>query len=89
IYDAEYYVRGCVEIPVIGSPQHFEWGVWVSVSRDSLIYMLDRWTAEIPVDEPPRFGWLTTWIQGYPEPHDVRCHVVLRSGSLRPLIELE
>ncbi|WP_204348389.1 DUF2199 domain-containing protein, partial [Klebsiella pneumoniae] len=28
-------------------------------------------------------------IQGYPEPHDVRCHVVLRSGSLRPLIELE
>lgn len=89
IYDAEYYIRGCLEIPVTGSTQHFEWGVWVSVSRDSLIHMLDRWTAEIAEDEPPRFGWLTTWIKGYPEPHEIRCHVVLRSGALRPLIQLE
>jgi len=89
IDNTEHYVRGCLEIPVIGSAQHFEWGVWVSISHASLVYMLDRWTARIPKNEPPRFGWLSTWITGYPDPHGIKCHVILRSGTLRPRIELE
>lgn len=85
----EFYVRGCIEIPVHGCDDTFVWGVWVSVSEESFRYILDKWTAEIPTDEPPRFGWLCNWIRGYPDPEEVRCHVHLRSGDLRPLIELE
>lgn len=85
----EFYVRGCIEVPVHGCPETFVWGVWVSVSEASFRYILDRWTAEIPADEPPRFGWLCNRIDGYPEPDEIRCHVHLRSGNLRPLIELE
>ncbi|MBV8407967.1 MAG: DUF2199 domain-containing protein [Alphaproteobacteria bacterium] len=86
---AEYYVRGCVEIPLSDSSEPFVWGVWVSVSRESYRYILDRWDSPIPQDEPPRFGWLNTWISGYPEPHEIRCHVFLRSGNLRPRVVLQ
>src|SRR5580698_8102813 len=89
IDDREFYVHGRIEIPVHGCDDRFTLGVWVSVSEESFRYILDKWTAEIPADEPPRFGWLCNWIPGYPDPAEVRCHVHLRSGDLRPLIELE
>lgn len=90
IDDREFYVRGCVEIPVVGRPELFVWGAWVSVSAESFQYILDNWTADIADDEPPRFGWLRTWITGcYPDPVEIRCHVHLQSGDLRPRIVLE
>src|SRR6185437_12398419 len=64
-------------------------GVWVSVSEESFHYILARWTSQIAPDEPPRFGWLSTWINGYPEPSEIRCNIFLRSGTLRPRIVLQ
>ncbi len=52
----ERCVRGWVEIPVSDSPESLVWGVWVSVSEESLKYILARWESPIPADEPPRFG---------------------------------
>lgn len=89
IDETEHHVRGCLEIPVTDTSETLIWGVWVSVSKESYRYIVDRWTSPIPEDEPPRFGWLCTWINGYPEPHQIRCHVFLRSGNLRPRIVLE
>jgi hypothetical protein len=89
IDDTERYVRGCLEIPVSDSSESLVWGVWVSVSEDSLRYILARWNSPIAQDEPPRFGWLSTWIRGYPEPHEIQCHIFLRSGNLRPRIVLQ
>jgi hypothetical protein len=89
IDDTERYIRGCLEIPVSGSSESLVWGVWVSVSERSLRYILARWSSPISQDETPRFGWLSTWINGYPEPHEIRCHIFLRSGNLRPLIVLQ
>jgi hypothetical protein len=85
----EYYIRGCLEIPVSNSPETFVWGIWVSVSKETFQYILDRWTSPIGPDEPPRFGWLCNWICGYPEPREIKCHVYLRSGNQRPRIVLE
>jgi hypothetical protein len=89
IDETEHYVRGCVEIPVSDSAESLVWGVWVSVSRESFRYIHDRWDSPIPEDEPPRFGWLCTWIDGYPETQEIRCHVFLQPGNLRPRIVLE
>ncbi len=85
----EHYVRGCLEIPVSDSSESLIWGVWVSISEDSLRYILSGWNAQIAEDEPPRFGWLSTWISGYPEPREIRCQVFIRSGNLRPRIVLQ
>jgi hypothetical protein len=85
----EFYVRGCVEIPVLDSEVMFNWGVWVSVSEESFRYIHEKWDAEISDDELPRFGWLCTWIHLYPEPIEIKCQVFLQSGNLRPRIVLE
>src|SRR5579862_3637845 len=89
IDDTERYVRGCLEMPVSGSSESLVWGIWVSVSEESLRYMLDRWNSPIAQDESPRFGWLSSWINGYPEPHEIKCNIFLRSGNLRPRIVLQ
>jgi hypothetical protein len=92
IDETEFYIRGCVEIRVRDSSKPFVWVVWVSVSQDSFHYIVDRWNSPdlpIPQGEPPRFGWLSNWIEGYPEPTEIRCHVFLRSGNMRPRIVLQ
>ncbi len=86
---SEHYVRGCLEIPVLDSPESFVWGVWVSISEDSLRRILGLWSAPVIDNEPPRFGWLSGWITGYPEPVEIACHVHIRAGNLRPRIELQ
>jgi hypothetical protein len=89
IDNSEHYVRGCIEIPIIGATGTFVWGVWASISEQSLRRIQELWSAPIIEDEPPRFGWLSTWINGYPEPKDIRCHVHIRAGTPRPRMELE
>ena len=31
--DEHFFVRGCLELPVHGFDEPFEWGVWVSLSK--------------------------------------------------------
>ena len=85
----EHYVRGCLEILVLDWHEPLVWAIWVSVSEESLRCILDLWEAPVIENEPPRFGWLSTWLQGYPEPREIRCHLHIRPGSLRPCIVLE
>lgn len=33
-----YFIRGCIEIPVIGTEQKFIWGAWVSLSVAKLVH---------------------------------------------------
>ena len=89
IDDTERYVRGCLELSVLDSPELFVWGVWASVSEASLMRILELWSAPDVDTEPPRFGWLSSWISGYPDPEAIRCRVHIRAGNLRPRIELE
>jgi hypothetical protein len=85
----EFYVRGCIEVRVPECDDFFAWGVWVSVPKDSFWYILDKWTAEIPADEPLIPGRLCNRIKGYPDSADLRCSVHLRSNNLRPRFVLE
>ncbi len=82
-------MKGCLEIPVVDSSEIFIWNIWISVSEESLRYILDNWNASIGSDEPPRFGWLCTSIMGYPEPLEVRCHIFCDRAICRPRIVLE
>jgi hypothetical protein len=64
----EFYVRGCLEIPINGHSDALVYGIWVSVFEESFRYVLDHWDSILQDDEPPRFGWLCNWLTGYPEP---------------------
>jgi len=87
----DIFIRGVLEVPIIGRDDYFGWGVWTSLSEESFKRALDLWTAEVIENEPPKFGWLSNEISTslYPSTLNLATHVHLRPGKLRPAIELE
>jgi hypothetical protein len=85
----DIFVRGCLEIPIIRSTEMLIYGMWVSVSEDSLKRILDLWDEDVIENEPPKFGWLCNAISFYPPTMLLKTNVHLRGGGLRPSIELE
>ncbi len=87
--DEDSFVRGCLEVPIIGREEVFIWGVWVSVSRQSFERILELWDAPVIADEPPKFGWLCNNLPHYPATLGLKTRLHLRNGGVRPAIELE
>ena len=86
----EYFVRGCLEIPVRDGPGPLVYGVWTSLRERS--YRRARElsaAANVPADEPPWFGWFASTLAHYPQTLLLKSLVYPRPAPLRPLIELE
>jgi hypothetical protein len=89
IDDEFYFIRGCLELPVIGNDEPFIWGVWASLSKESLKRCHEIWDQEGRESEPPFFGWLSTSLPLYPETMSLKTHVHTRPVGIKPFIELE
>lgn len=88
IDDREFYVRGHIEIPIVGSDEIFAWSVWASLSQAS-IAAIER--AEEEQDwggVGPFFGWLCSAMPYEPGTGGLKTNVHMRPG-LTPLIEIE
>jgi hypothetical protein len=85
----EFYVRGCLEIPLIDHDGIFNWLVWVSVSEKSYDRITDLWETDIRDSEPPFFGWLSNHIPIYPDTFALKTNLYLRNHGTRPTIDLE
>jgi len=85
----EFFVRGCLEIPVVDGPRSFVWGVWVSLSKQNFKRMAELWDAPGRESEPPYFGWLCTSLPLYPETVLLKTNVHTRPVGQRPFVELE
>jgi hypothetical protein len=87
-----FFVRGRLVIPVTDAAPgaEFDWGVWVSLSRDSFTRALSRWTTPGREREEPYFGWLSTELPLYqPSTLSLKTRVHAQPAGQRPLIELE
>jgi hypothetical protein len=89
IDDAQFFVRGCLEIPVHGETDPFVWGVWASVSRSSFAQFLGVYDASKRSEVGPFFGWLESHIWLYPDTINLKSRVHLRDHGVRPFIELQ
>lgn len=85
----EFFVRGCLEIPVLDGPRPFIWGVWASISYDSFDRMVTAWESPTRATEPPYFGWLCNSLPLYPDTLLLKTNLHTRPVGLRPLIVLE
>jgi hypothetical protein len=85
----DYFVRGCLQLPIHGHHEPFTYGVWVSLSAKNFRRFEELFESKDPVTEPPYFGWFSNRIDGYPETLNLKARVMLRQHPLRPLIELE
>ena len=84
-----FFVRGCLEIPIQGSDETFEWGVWVSLSAENFEIFTSLLQAEHRSQYGPYFGWLSAGIAGYPDTENLKAKAHLRDHGIRPYIELE
>ncbi|MFD3869359.1 DUF2199 domain-containing protein [Streptomyces sp. NPDC058623] len=85
-----YFVKGMIEIPVIGSAEVFSWGVWVSLSPENFSRTADLWNTPGRESESPYFGWLTTDLRLYPRTTlNLKTRVHTRPVGERPSVELE
>jgi len=84
-----FFIRGCLEIPVRGYREPLNYGVWLSLSRDSFA----RYS--VSFDDVNRhqgstyFGWLCTAIPGYPDTQLLKTAVHVRRWPSRPFVQLE
>ena len=86
----EFYVLGLIQVPVREDDRVFEWGVWVSLSRENFARSTEVWTREGRESEPPVFGWLSTDLPTYvPTTVNLKTMVHTREVGRRPLVELE
>lgn len=86
----DFFVRGLIRLPVLDAEDDFEWGVWVSLSRDNFMRMSEMWETIGRESEPPYFGWLATELPVYsPTTLNLKTRVHTQPVGLRPLVELE
>ena len=89
IDESLFFVRGCLELPVLGGDDDFHFGVWISLSEKSF----SEWVATF--DKPnrshigPFFGWLATELAIYPSTVNLKTMVHLRDEGLRPQVVLD
>lgn len=86
-----FFIRGCIEIPILETDDCFAWGVWCSLSEKSFNRVMELNDAEDVEGEPPFFGWLNTFLPEklYPNTLNLKTNVYLKNHNQRPFIHLE
>jgi hypothetical protein len=82
-----FFIRGCIEIPIIGTDEHLIWGVWVSLSEANFNKIKAHWNKQELLE--PMFGWISTDLSCYPDTVNLKAMVHPRPDGIRPFIELE
>jgi hypothetical protein len=89
IDDENFFVRGLIRLPIIGTDQHFCWGVWGSLSRENFKLLLKMDSSSKRVELPPMFSWLSTQISEYPDTLSLKMYAHIQKPGRRPIFELE
>ena len=83
-----YFIRGVLHVPIRGGDETLRYGVWSSLSEQSLGRVLELWDDPRRVHEPPYFGWLANSLPGYPQTLNLSVDVVTAELELPPAIVL-
>lgn len=92
VIDGEhFFIRGRLEIPIIGGTERFAWLVWTTLSEAHFLRASDLWDTEGRETEPPYFGWLSTELAPTygVSTINLKTHVHTRPVGERPFVELE
>jgi hypothetical protein len=89
IDDHDFFVRGIIHLPIIGTAETFRWGVWGSLSRDNFQKLLQMDNDPNRVELPPMFSWLSSRIPEYPDTLNLKMYAQIQKPGWRPHFELE
>ena len=89
INDRDFFVRGLVQLPIIGTADNFCWGVWGSLSRENFETLLKEEEDPKRVELPAMFSWLSTQIPECPDTLSLKMYACIQEPGNRPIFELE
>ena len=89
LFDEDFFIRGCIEIPILGRNDPLIWGVWVSQCRDDFEKLKSLENDPARAGHPPRVGRLCSRIPVYPDTLLLKARVHLRALGMSPYFELE
>ncbi len=89
IDDDNFFVRGIIQLPIIGTAETFNWGVWGSLSRSNFEILLRADLESRHIDPPPMFSWLSSQLSDYPDTLSLKMHAHIQEPGMRPQFELE
>jgi len=84
-----YFVRGVIQLPIIGTAETFCWGVWGSLSKENFEKYVLHYDDPERVELPPMFSWLSTRIADYEDTLNLKMYAHIPELDLRPIFELE
>jgi len=83
-----FFVRGRVELPILGSEDSFIWLVWCSLSRESYSQWEDAYELNSRSHIGPFFAWLNTQLPFYEGSVGLATSVHLLDNGIRPYVEI-
>ncbi|MDQ0064062.1 hypothetical protein J2T14_006289 [Paenibacillus harenae] len=85
----KFFIRGHLEIPILGTDEFFIWSVWSSISEGNFMRANEIWNSKTRKNEPAYFGWFSTELPLYPSTLSLKCEIQTREIGVCPLINLE
>lgn len=85
-----FFLRGCLEIPIIGNKEPFLWGLWASVREEVFDQIADSWELE-GRDRTcgPFKGRLANSLSIYPETLNLKLQITVQPVGVRPLFLIQ
>lgn len=89
IIDGEkFFVRGCLEVPILGRDEKFIWGLWVSVWERDFDWIDETWNKQgREVNAQLISGRIVNELPAYPSIFNLKVKLRTREVGVRPLIE--
>ena len=85
----DFFIRGVLHLPIIGTAETLRWGIWGSVSNDNFKKLISSWDDPKRVDLPPMFSWLSNNIDDYPDTVNLKLYAHVKVPGERPIFEIE
>jgi hypothetical protein len=85
-----FFIRGCLEIPVLGSPEPFVWGLWASVREQVFDEISESWEENGREKiRGPFKGRLANSLSVYAETLNLKVKILIQPVATRPLFKVE
>jgi len=85
-----FFVRGCLEIPIVDSDEVFLWGLWASVKQEVFDEISESWEEEDRESTRGPFkGRLANSLSVYPGSLNLKLRITLQPVGTRPLFVIE
>lgn len=86
--DERFFVRGLLELPIVGEDGYFGYGAWIEVAQPDFTALMELWEAEDGWRSDPFAGALANELSPYAFTEGLPLELKLRDVRLLPLVEL-